>query len=249
MSADGLVLAVDGGGVKTDLALLDARGALLSLVRGGRSQVLLPRGRRLRRGARGPAGTRDRRGGPGSARAPVRGDGSGPARRRRSARGAVCAPRPHRSGRTGPPASSSATTRWRCSAPAPTAAGGSRSCAAPESTASGSRRVGVGGDRLHVRPDSSRSGRCPATGAAVMTSVWPRSPPPCASADGRGPRTVLEQAVPSHFGLGDPFEVARAVHLPGVPMSRLGELAPRRARRRARRIRSLAASSAASRTR
>ncbi len=39
MSADGLVLAVDGGGVKTDLALLDTRGALLSLVRGERSQV------------------------------------------------------------------------------------------------------------------------------------------------------------------------------------------------------------------
>ena len=30
------------------------------------------------------------------------------------------------------------------------------------------------------------------------------------SADGRGPRSVLEKAVPAHFGLGDPFEVARA---------------------------------------
>ena len=33
------MLAVDGGGVKTDLALLDSSGALLSLVRGGRSQA------------------------------------------------------------------------------------------------------------------------------------------------------------------------------------------------------------------
>ena len=32
-------MAVDGGGVKTDLALLDSSGALLSLVRGGRSQA------------------------------------------------------------------------------------------------------------------------------------------------------------------------------------------------------------------
>ena len=34
-----LVVAVDGGGVKTDLALLDSSGALLSLVRGGGSQA------------------------------------------------------------------------------------------------------------------------------------------------------------------------------------------------------------------
>src|SRR5689334_2100978 len=35
-SAD-VVLAVDGGNVKTDLALVDSAGALLALVRGGRS--------------------------------------------------------------------------------------------------------------------------------------------------------------------------------------------------------------------
>ena len=38
-AANGVVLAVDGGGVKTDLALLDRSGALLSHVRGGRSQA------------------------------------------------------------------------------------------------------------------------------------------------------------------------------------------------------------------
>ena len=32
--------------------------------------------------------------------------------------------------------------------------------------------------------------------------------------------------MPEHFGLGDPFEVARAVHLDEMPMVRLGELAP-----------------------
>jgi N-acetylglucosamine kinase-like BadF-type ATPase len=46
------------------------------------------------------------------------------------------------------------------------------------------------------------------------------------SADGRGPRTVLEDAVPAYFGLRDPFEVARAFHLEEMPMVRLGELAP-----------------------
>ena len=35
----GLVLAVDGGGAKTDLALLSCTGSLLSFVRGGRSQA------------------------------------------------------------------------------------------------------------------------------------------------------------------------------------------------------------------
>jgi N-acetylglucosamine kinase-like BadF-type ATPase len=46
------------------------------------------------------------------------------------------------------------------------------------------------------------------------------------SADGRGRRTVLETAVPEYFGLSDPLEVARALHLRQIPMARLGELAP-----------------------
>jgi len=46
------------------------------------------------------------------------------------------------------------------------------------------------------------------------------------SADGRGPRTVLEEAVPAHYGLGDPLEVARALHLGHLPFVRLLELAP-----------------------
>jgi len=46
------------------------------------------------------------------------------------------------------------------------------------------------------------------------------------SADGRGPRTVLESAVPAHFGLSDPLEVSRALHLQQLHPARLGELAP-----------------------
>jgi N-acetylglucosamine kinase-like BadF-type ATPase len=45
------------------------------------------------------------------------------------------------------------------------------------------------------------------------------------SADGRGPRTVLETAVPAHFGLGDPLAVSRALHERRMPASRLAELA------------------------
>lgn len=46
------------------------------------------------------------------------------------------------------------------------------------------------------------------------------------AADGRGPRTALEVAVAEHFGLADPLAVARAVHLEEVPAFRLGELTP-----------------------
>lgn len=46
------------------------------------------------------------------------------------------------------------------------------------------------------------------------------------AADGRGPATVLERAVPEHFGLGSPLEVARGAHLGEMPEALLGELAP-----------------------
>jgi N-acetylglucosamine kinase-like BadF-type ATPase len=46
------------------------------------------------------------------------------------------------------------------------------------------------------------------------------------AADGRGPRSRLETAVPDHFGLEDPFAVARAVHLEEIAAARLGELTP-----------------------
>jgi N-acetylglucosamine kinase-like BadF-type ATPase len=46
------------------------------------------------------------------------------------------------------------------------------------------------------------------------------------SADGRGPKTTLERAVPSHFGLRTPAAVAEAIHLRQLPSERLVELAP-----------------------
>jgi len=45
------------------------------------------------------------------------------------------------------------------------------------------------------------------------------------AADGRGPRTVLETAVPEHFGLAGPLDVSRALHLGELAEARLGELA------------------------
>ncbi len=46
------------------------------------------------------------------------------------------------------------------------------------------------------------------------------------SADGRGPATLLERAVPAHFGLAEPLELARALHLRELAYERLRELAP-----------------------
>src|SRR5579859_6369326 len=45
------------------------------------------------------------------------------------------------------------------------------------------------------------------------------------SADGRGAQTALEHAVPAYFGLEEPFDVARAIHLQQMSGERLGELA------------------------
>jgi N-acetylglucosamine kinase-like BadF-type ATPase len=46
------------------------------------------------------------------------------------------------------------------------------------------------------------------------------------SQDGRGPRTSLERAVPAHFGLETPHELAEAIHRGAIPARRLLELPP-----------------------
>jgi N-acetylglucosamine kinase-like BadF-type ATPase len=46
------------------------------------------------------------------------------------------------------------------------------------------------------------------------------------SEDGRGPRTTLERAVPAHFGLATPGELAEAIHFGRIAETRVVELAP-----------------------
>jgi len=46
------------------------------------------------------------------------------------------------------------------------------------------------------------------------------------SEDGRGPRTTLERAVPAHFGLRTPLELAEAVQTGAIQQRRVVELAP-----------------------
>jgi N-acetylglucosamine kinase-like BadF-type ATPase len=45
------------------------------------------------------------------------------------------------------------------------------------------------------------------------------------SADGRGPQSVLERTVPAYFELEDPLALARALHLRKIAPERLGEVA------------------------
>jgi N-acetylglucosamine kinase-like BadF-type ATPase len=44
--------------------------------------------------------------------------------------------------------------------------------------------------------------------------------------DGRGPRTSLERLVPGHFGLASPGALVRALYEERIPAARLGELSP-----------------------
>jgi len=84
--------------------------------------------------------------------------------------------------------------------------------------------VGVGPDGTHVRH--------PALGA--ITGDWGGGSDvglaglsaAARSADGRGPKTALETAVPAHFGMETPMQVAEALHLDGLDRRRIGELAP-----------------------
>ena len=46
------------------------------------------------------------------------------------------------------------------------------------------------------------------------------------SEDGRGPKTSLERSIPAHFGLSTPQELAESIHRDRVAQSRIIELAP-----------------------
>ena len=89
--------------------------------------------------------------------------------------------------------------------------------------------AGGGINCVGVAPDG-RQARFPALGA--ITGDWGGGydvglaalTAAARSADGRGPRTILELAVPAYYDLTEPFDVARAVHLRELPGERLGEL-------------------------
>ena len=88
---------------------------------------------------------------------------------------------------------------------------------------------GTGINCVGVAPDG-RHARFPALGA--ITGDWGGGydvglaavSAAARSEDGRGQKTALEQAVPAHFGLATPTELAEAIHHGRIPQKRLGEL-------------------------
>jgi N-acetylglucosamine kinase-like BadF-type ATPase len=90
---------------------------------------------------------------------------------------------------------------------------------------------GTGINCVGVAPDG-RQARFPALGA--ITGDWGGGfdigldalSAAARSEDGRGPETTLEHAVPAFFGFEKPSELAEAIHRRQLPMRRLNELAP-----------------------
>jgi N-acetylglucosamine kinase-like BadF-type ATPase len=90
---------------------------------------------------------------------------------------------------------------------------------------------GAGINCLGLGPDG-REARFPALGDITgdwgggqdvgLAAVWAAA----RSEDGRGAKTSLQQLVPAHFGLETPLQLAEAVHAGSVPRRRFAELAP-----------------------
>ena len=224
MTRDGLVVAVDGGGVKTDLALLDSSGSLLSLVRGGRSQahylgvdgtVAVLEGLLEAAAARAGLDPLER---PVASTAQLLLAGMDLPEELAALRAAV--EQRHWSERLVIGNDTEALLR----------AGTDRGWGIAVVCGTGINCLGLlpgpgsGSAAREARflsfgPVSGDWGGGRDVGLAALAAA-------VRAGDGRGPRTVLETAVPAHFGFGDAAEVARAVHLDEMSSDRLGELAP-----------------------
>ncbi|HET9126232.1 MAG TPA: BadF/BadG/BcrA/BcrD ATPase family protein [Solirubrobacteraceae bacterium] len=215
---DGLVLAVDGGGMKTDLALLDSSGALLAHVRGGRTQfhylgvdgcIAVLEG--LLSTALERAGL-DPQAPVAAATAQLLLAGIDIPEELASLRAAL-----ERLGWSEHLVVGNDTEALLRS-------GTERGWGAAVVCGTGINCLGVAQDGREARflsfgLISGDWGGGGDIGVAALAAA-------VRAADGRGPRSVLQTAVPAHFGLTDPYEVARAVHLEELPAGRLGELTP-----------------------
>jgi N-acetylglucosamine kinase-like BadF-type ATPase len=216
--SDGLVLAVDGGNAKTDLALVDSSGRLLSLVRGGGSSAHAL-------GIEGCVEVVEDLLESAIARA-----GLGPLARPLASVAYVLL-----AGADLPEERSNLRTKIEQLAwshrlvvdndtLALLRAGTDRGWGIAVVCGAGINCLGVAPDGREVRflALGAMSGDWGGGGDVGLAALAAAA----RSADGRGPRTVLETAVPAHFGLTDPLEVSRAIHLRQIPSARLLELAP-----------------------
>jgi N-acetylglucosamine kinase-like BadF-type ATPase len=210
-----IVLAVDGGNSKTDLALVREDGALLALVRGGNSSP-------HHIGLDGTIALLERLHGEARAQAAIE-DGARAAVGQLLLAGLDLPVEEER-------LHDAVAGRWaeRLSVGNDTfavlRAGTERGWGVAVVCGAGINCVGVGPDGRHVRFPalgalSGDWGGGYDVGLAALSAA-------VRSEDGRGPRTTLEQAVPSHFGLATPGELVEAIHLGRVPQRRIVELPP-----------------------
>jgi len=209
------VLAVDGGNSKTDLALLGDDGALLALVRGGLSSPhhigldgCVETLRSLHADAAASAGID---GAPADVGALLLAGLDFPVEERRL-QDALS------------PLGWARRLTVGNDTFAVLRAGTERGWGVAVVCGSGINCVGVGPDGAHVRfpalgAISGDWGGGYDVGLAAVSAA-------ARSEDGRGPRTVLEQAVPAHFGLATPAQLTEALHLGAVELRRVIELAP-----------------------
>jgi N-acetylglucosamine kinase-like BadF-type ATPase len=210
-----LVLAVDGGNSKTDLALLREDGAVLALVRGGNSSP-------HHLGLDGTVAMLEQLHADARARAGL--DGHARAAVGHLLLAGLDLPveeeRLH----------AAVDGRWadRLSVGNDTfavlRAGTERGWGVAVVCGAGINCVGVGPDGRHVRfpalgAISGDWGGGYDVGLAALSAA-------VRSEDGRGPRTALERAVPEHFGLATPGELVEAIHLGSVAQRRIIELPP-----------------------
>jgi N-acetylglucosamine kinase-like BadF-type ATPase len=214
----GLVLAVDGGNTKTDLALLEPSGALLSLVRGdGSSPHLL-----------GVEGCVDVLGG--LLESAVARAGLGPPDHPLAATAQILV-----AGADLPEERSALRAEierreWSEAlvidndTPALLRSGTDRGWGVCVVCGGGINCLGVAPDGREVRFLSlgAISGDWGGGGDIGLAGLSAAA----RGADGRGPHSVLEATLPAHFGLDDPLELACALHTGRIPAARLGELAP-----------------------
>jgi N-acetylglucosamine kinase-like BadF-type ATPase len=213
-----LVLAVDGGGFKTHLALVKDDGALLALVRGPHSSP-------HQIGVEGCLELLERLMGEALERGGVDRDGAPAADVGKVMMSGVDLPQEEEELQAA--ADARAWARHLTVANdtfAVLRAGTERGWGVALVCGAGMNCVGVGPDGQHVRYAALGAitgdwGGGNDVGLAGLSAA-------ARGADGRGPRTTLEHAVPAHFGLETPLQLAEAIHLDGLDPQRLGELAP-----------------------
>ncbi len=214
MTADGIVLAVDGGNVKTDLTLVDTGGRLLALVRGGQSSphfVGTDGCVELLEGLLAQAFSEAGREPESAASAQIMVAGADLPEELAALRAEI------------EPLGWTERLMIDNDTLALLRSGTDRGWGVAVVCGGGINCIGIAPDGRQLRFPSLGAitgdwGGGYDVGLAALTAA-------ARSADGRGPRTILESAVPEYYGLSVPFDVARAIHLRELPSERLGELA------------------------